>query len=192
MSKHELTPSTVLVIGPTRSGKSRWAEQLAVASHLEVVYIATARDDPTDSEWSQRLAQHRQRRPSQWQTCEVPVELAAAIQRYSALPHHDQPCILIDSLGTWVANTLDCSDTHWQCLVQALVNSLLQRQQLTILVGEETGWGVVPAYAQGRLFRDRLGALIMTIGSVSTTTWLVAGGHAINMTQLGVKLIPDR
>jgi adenosylcobinamide kinase/adenosylcobinamide-phosphate guanylyltransferase len=53
-------------------------------------------------------------------------------------------------------------------------------------VGEETGWGVVPAYPLGRTFRDRLGGLIRRLGSVADTVYLVTGGHALNLSQLGV------
>ena len=57
-----------------------------------------------------------------------------------------------------------------------------------ILVGEETGWGVVPAYPLGRLFRERLGYLSRQVGNLADTTYLVTGGHVINLSVLGEPL----
>ncbi|MDF5732012.1 MAG: bifunctional adenosylcobinamide kinase/adenosylcobinamide-phosphate guanylyltransferase, partial [Rhizonema sp. PD38] len=56
----------ILVTGPARSGKSEWAETLAVRSQKSVIYVATATLDPTDTEWQQRIQQHQQRRSQDW------------------------------------------------------------------------------------------------------------------------------
>ena len=45
-----------------------------------------------------------------------------------------------------------------------------------IFVAEETGWGVVPAYPLGRLFRDRLGYIVFKLGNIVDPTYLVIGG----------------
>ena len=59
-----------------------------------------------------------------------------------------------------------------------------------ILVGEETGWGVVPAYPAGRLFRDRLGTLVRQIGAIADNVYLVTGGYALELSVLGTPLPP--
>jgi adenosylcobinamide kinase/adenosylcobinamide-phosphate guanylyltransferase len=59
---------------------------------------------------------------------------------------------------------------------------------MVILVAEETGWGVVPAYATGRLFRDRLGHLIRRVGAIAHTVYLVTGGYAVNLSEIGIPL----
>ena len=173
----------ILVTGAARCGKSEWAETLAIESGKVVTYIATATIDPTDLEWQARISRHQQRRPATWKTVTAIADLATVIDR-------SQPsdCILVDSLGTWVANLLDRSDTEWDQLTQALLSKLTTNLATIILVAEETGWGVVPEYASGRLFRDRLGTLTRQIGSISTTVYLVTGGHVLNLSQLGTKL----
>lgn len=174
----------ILVTGPARSGKSEWAEQLAQASGQGVVYIATARRDATNREWSDRLEQHRRRRPAHWQTQEVPTALAAAIAQ--GAPH---TCLLIDSLGTWVANLLEQEPAPWRQTCTDLLTHLQRfrdsAQGTVILVAEETGWGVVPAYPLGRQFRDRLGHLTRQIGAIAQATYLVTAGYALNLNQLG-------
>ncbi|HVH70970.1 MAG TPA: bifunctional adenosylcobinamide kinase/adenosylcobinamide-phosphate guanylyltransferase, partial [Candidatus Dormibacteraeota bacterium] len=73
----EAHPNRVtLVLGGVRSGKSRFAQQLASGCH-NVVFIATAR--PSDSEMELRIERHRKSRPASWQTLEVPVDLDVAI-----------------------------------------------------------------------------------------------------------------
>ena len=70
----------ILVSGPSRSGKSRWAEHLADRSGLSVAYLATGADRPGDRAWQQRVLLHRQRRPPHWATLEVGGELEAALE----------------------------------------------------------------------------------------------------------------
>jgi adenosylcobinamide kinase / adenosylcobinamide-phosphate guanylyltransferase len=187
----QLTPSMttqtaqqlILVTGAARCGKSEWAETLALASNKAVIYIATATVDPIDPEWQARISHHQQRRPATWQTIATVEDLSSQIAR--AEPTQ---CLLIDSLGTWVANLLDRSDTEWAAISQELLAILPASLATIIIVAEETGWGVVPAYPSGRLFRDRLGLLTRQLGAISSTVYLVTGGHVLNLSQLGHKL----
>jgi adenosylcobinamide kinase / adenosylcobinamide-phosphate guanylyltransferase len=172
----------LLVTGPARSGKSLWAESLANQSP-QVIYMATAQRDDEDSDWSDRILAHRVRRPSHWQTQEVPLELPGAIAQAPA-----EACLLIDSLGSWLANCLGDSEADWQTRCDSLATALAATPARTILVAEETGWGVVPAYPLGRLFRDRLGSLIQQVAGVAQETYLVAGGHALPLHRLGIPL----
>lgn len=178
-SEHQL----ILVTGPARSGKSEWAETLADRSGKLVLYVATAQVDPADSEWQTRIEQHRQRRPSTWQTLTVPIALAKTIQ---TVPPNS--CLLVDSLGTWLANLLEQDDITWNKTLDALLDSLHNATSDIIFVAEETGWGVVPAYPMGRLFRDRLGALTRHMGAIAHPVYLVTGGHVLNLSILGVPL----
>ncbi|NJL00745.1 MAG: bifunctional adenosylcobinamide kinase/adenosylcobinamide-phosphate guanylyltransferase [Spirulinaceae cyanobacterium SM2_1_0] len=173
----------MLVTGPARSGKSEWAEQLARDSHQSVRYVATAQADADDPEWQAKIARHIQRRPADWQTLAVPLELAA--------PFADQDadcCWLVDSLGTWTANGLALSAVEWDARVTEFLAAIALGRGTVILVAEETGWGVVPAYPLGRQFRDRLGHLTRRVGAIATAVYLVTGGYAIDLVQLGQPL----
>ena len=61
----------ILVTGPSRSGKSRWAEYLAEQHPGFVLYLATGHPPGEDNSWAQRVADHRARRPEEWQTLGV-------------------------------------------------------------------------------------------------------------------------
>jgi adenosylcobinamide kinase / adenosylcobinamide-phosphate guanylyltransferase len=194
-----------LITGPARSGKSEWAEQLAQRSIgsinaadqpvqstqssqptqytgkcQQVVYIATAQRNADDAEWQARIEQHRQRRPPHWHCEEVPIALSEAIATYN-----QTHCLLIDSLGTWLANLIEQSPTAWAASQAQLLSALEATSADVILVAEETGWGVVPAYELGRRFRDRLGSLTRQVGAIATEVYLVTGGYALSLSQLG-------
>jgi adenosylcobinamide kinase/adenosylcobinamide-phosphate guanylyltransferase len=170
----------ILITGAASSGKSEWAETLAIKTEKLITYIATAQVNSNDPEWLAKIKRHQQRRPSTWQIIEAPFALKDKLELASA-----ERCLLIDSLGTWVANLLSEDEDSWQKTSKNFVDSLRVTVGYIILVAEETGWGVVPAYEAGRLFRDRLGQLIREIGTIADRVYLVTGGHALDLKKLG-------
>src|SRR5512135_3603775 len=78
------------ILGGVRSGKSRMAEQHAQASGLQVVYVATA--EARDEEMQRRVAEHRSRRPDNWQLAEAGHKLAEVLQREA----NAERCLLVD------------------------------------------------------------------------------------------------
>jgi adenosylcobinamide kinase / adenosylcobinamide-phosphate guanylyltransferase len=176
-------PQVILVTGPARSGKSEWAERLAVKSSQSIVYVATSKVDATDVEWQQRIEGHRQRRPADWELVERPTDLAGLILSSGA-----DRCLLIDSLGTWLANFLEEPEENWAVEQGKFLAALAQAKCTVILVAEETGWGLVPVYPLGRLFRDRLGTLTRKVGAIANPVYLVTAGHVLDLTKLGQPL----
>jgi adenosylcobinamide kinase/adenosylcobinamide-phosphate guanylyltransferase len=173
----------ILVTGPARSGKSEWAESLAIESGKTVVYIATANDNLDDQEWHQRIQIHQNRRPSDWITLEVPVTLSVTLADTKP-----DTCVLVDSLGTWVANLLEQDDLSWENTLAEFLETVQLVAADMVFVAEETGWGIVPAYPLGRTFRDRLGSLVRQLGTICEAVYLVTGGHVLNLSILGTPL----
>lgn len=147
--------SATLILGGVRSGKSRLAERLALASGGEVTYVATAQPRD-DAELRARIDAHRDRRPPAWHTVEAPLQLAAALRA------HDGPgrCVLVDCLTLWLTNLL-CDDdaTRLAREREALVEVLPVLQAEVLLVSNETGLGVVPLGELTRRFLDEAGVL---------------------------------
>ncbi|WP_017295902.1 bifunctional adenosylcobinamide kinase/adenosylcobinamide-phosphate guanylyltransferase [Geminocystis herdmanii] len=173
----------ILITGGANSGKSEWGESLAIQSKKPVIYIATAMKNEADEEWTQKILAHQARRPKIWQNLEIPLFLGDSIAQIK-----DDKCILIDSLGTWVANWLDKDELLWQEEINKFRSSLKNSSCQIIIVAEETGWGVIPAYELGRLFRSRLGKLTRVIGMDANKVYLTIGGYAVDVSQIGVKL----
>ena len=169
----------ILVSGPARSGKSRWAEQL-LHNKPVVTYIATAAARPEDAEWQARLELHRQRRPGHWGLAESGGELVEVVE--SLAPGQS---VLIDALGGFVAHHLELDETDWNRLGERLISSIMASQCTCVVVIEETGWGVVPPTRIGGVFRDRLGALAQKLDGVADDAWLVVQGRALDLHALG-------
>lgn len=175
--------SKILITGPARCGKSEWAEKLAQATEKPLIYVATALTNEEDQEWQDRITQHRLRRSTQWQTLEIPYKLTVSLTQIDP-----NACVLVDSLGTWVANHLDRNEKEWAIMVTELLTTLPQIRSTIIFVAEETGWGVIPAYPLGRSFRDRLGNLVRRLSIQTDEFYLVVGGYLLDVKQWGKPL----
>ena len=138
-----------LVLGGARSGKSAVAEHLVARHAPPVTYVATM-DPAGDPELEARVAAHRARRAASWSTVVVEPEgdLAGLLSSLAGT-------VLVDSLGPWVAR-LDAGAVEAQAI--ALCTALVARAGDTVLVSDEVGLAVHPSSAEGRRFRDALGA----------------------------------
>ncbi len=161
--------SLVLILGGMRSGKSRRAEELAAASGLAPVYLATA--VAGDAETESRIAAHRARRGENWRTVEVPVELAAAISR-EARPDR---ILLVDCLTMWLTNLL-MAEMEVAAACDRLEEALRDRRGPILLVSNEVGLGVVPAAPLSRRFLDHAGNLHRRLAALADRVELVVAG----------------
>ncbi|KEA65125.1 Adenosylcobinamide-phosphate guanylyltransferase [Marinobacterium lacunae] len=157
------------ITGGARSGKSSRAEQLAAASGREVVYIATA--EARDGEMSERLAMHRARRPSNWQTVEEPLALPEVIRSRQG----EGICLLVDCLTLWVTNLL-LADRDMQVHRETLLSALEVAKGEIILVSNETGMGVVPMGELSRRFVDESGWLHQAVAAQADQVVLMVAG----------------
>jgi adenosylcobinamide kinase / adenosylcobinamide-phosphate guanylyltransferase len=159
-----------LILGGARSGKSRYAEQRALQSGLEVVYIATA--EARDQEMSARVALHRQRRPADWLTLEEPLALADTLRVHAQAAR----CIIIDCLTLWLSNLLIAGEEIFQHERAALLRALPSLPGQILFVGNEVGQGIVPMNALARRFVDEAGCLHQELAQAcERATWVVAG-----------------
>ena len=165
----------VLVLGGARSGKSERAE-LRLAGEPDVTYVATG-PSGGDREWEARVAAHRVRRPAWWRTAET-TDLAGVLAGARG-------ALLIDGIGTWLAAVLD--ECGWDPLARdalerrtrELAGAWRQTRAHVVAVSDETGLGVVPATAAGRLFRDELGRLNQVLAAESEEAELVVAGRVL-------------
>ncbi|AVE04984.1 bifunctional adenosylcobinamide kinase/adenosylcobinamide-phosphate guanylyltransferase [Pseudomonas palleroniana] len=165
-----------LIIGGARSGKSRLAEKLATDSRLPVIYIATSQ--PLDGEMSERVAQHRQRRPVHWGLIEEPVELARVL-RENAAPGR---CLLVDCLTLWLTNLLMLEDA--ERLVherEQLLETLASLPGEIIFVSNETGLGVVPLGELTRRYVDEAGWLHQALAERCQRVVLTVAGLPLTL-----------
>jgi len=140
-----------LVLGGTRSGKSRHAEALTMARQPPWIYVATAQ--ALDAEMAARIAEHRRRRDPRWHTLEAPRDLARTLD--AAPP--DAP-LLIDCLTLWLSNEM-LARADLDAATKDLEAALDRRRASVVAVANEVGLGIVPDTVLGRQFRDAAGTL---------------------------------
>ena len=181
----------ILVSGPSRGGKSGWAEYLASLWTGPVHYLATGPSAGSEPSWNDRLTLHSERRPGHWSVIEVGAQLVDHLDQLKGESTSEvAPLLLVDSLGTWLAWHLDDTNARWLERCDQLRGALLAQPGPVVMVVEETGWGVVPATAVGGAFRDRLGALQQLLMQHCHSAWLVIGGSALNLMHLSYPVPP--
>jgi len=164
--------SVTLVLGGVRSGKSRYAQQLAEQSR-RVVFVATA--TASDEEMREKIRRHREDRAEGWTTIEEPLELVDAIER----EQNNCDVILIDCLTVFAANLLESVGNDQVAIelkVAALCEALQSVACSVVLVSNEVGSGVVPAYPLGRRYRDLLGEINQNIARIADDVVLMVAG----------------
>ena len=160
-----------LILGGARSGKSRYAEQLAQATQKPVLYIATA--TASDSEMAARIAHHRQQRPTDWMLSECPLNLIAAIGEEAQKPQ----TILVDCLTLWLNNQLfHFPAQDFSQLFDGLANTLEAATADIILVTNEVGLGIIPLGEISRTFVDEAGRLNQRIARIADNVLFIAAG----------------
>ena len=172
----------VLLTGGARSGKSRFAVEMAARAGGRVLFLATMRT--VDAETRRRIARHRRQRPADWDTVEEPLDAAGALR--PAAGRFD--VVVLDCLALWVASLMEQAASSRRRATSAQVERLVARrtEELLAAYGEggasliavtnEVGAGVVPAYPAGRLFRDLLGTVNQSVAArADRVYYLVAG-----------------
>lgn len=170
-----------LLLGGARSGKSRFAQELASTYNGLVVYIATAQ--PLDQEMAQRVAKHRAERPANWKTLEIPRQVAQGYQESGLKP----AVVLLDCLTLLVSNVIlagsstedidsDQALAAVHSEIEALIETIHTDTAHWIIVSNEVGMGLVPPYPLGRVYRDALGIANQRLAAVADEVFLLVAG----------------
>jgi adenosylcobinamide kinase / adenosylcobinamide-phosphate guanylyltransferase len=170
----------VVVLGGTRSGKSRFGRDraAALAAGGPVTYLATA--VPGDAELDDRIERHRRDRPADWQTIEAGVDLAGAIRSLPA-----ETTVLLDGLTLWASLALADDPS----MVDAVLDgpfaeacaAIADHQGPVVVVSDEVGLGLVPLDPLGRAFRDLLGIAHQRLVARSEEAWFMVAGRPIEL-----------
>jgi adenosylcobinamide kinase/adenosylcobinamide-phosphate guanylyltransferase len=162
----------VLILGGSRSGKSEVAEQVVARLVPPVTYVATADAGDgvdVDADFAARIARHRARRPVEWSTVEVGVDLPDVLRALSG-------SVLVDALGTWLAR-----HSGFEADVDGLCDALRVRRGASVVVSDEVGLGVHPSTEAGRRFRDALGTANQAVATVADRVLLVVAGRVLDL-----------
>ena len=183
----------IVVTGGARSGKSLFAEEYLTSCSGRKAYVATAQI--LDEEMKERVAEHRRRRPEDWQTLEISSGLSAAFP--AVLEQAD--AVLVDCLTLYLSHYLFAHETDGdeEILQGALqemeniVGAVRQTADKTVIfVTNELGCGIVPMSHISRLYRDVVGKVNQyAAGQADEVYWTVCG-IPVEITRLRASIPP--
>lgn len=165
----------IMVTGGQRSGKSVFAEQLALSLSGRPVYLATA--TVFDDEMQHRVDIHKRRRENQWYNIESPLYLTE--NKFS-----ETDIVLLDCLTLF--------STNWffklnECVEDALkeikkqINAILKTGATFVVVTNEVGLGGISANTMQRRFADLQGAINQYVASLADEVYLIVSGIPVKI-----------
>jgi adenosylcobinamide kinase/adenosylcobinamide-phosphate guanylyltransferase len=174
---------TILITGGARSGKSRFAQELARKLGGQVLFVATA--EAGDEEMSQRIEEHRQKRPPNWRTLEAGSHLGRRIKQEIGKAQ----VVIVDCVTLLVSNIFS---QHSDQDLERVEQSVLEKQVMTeinelveymngidasfVMVSNEVGLGLVPTSRVGRLYRDLLGKANQMLAQCADEVYFMVAG----------------
>ena len=163
----------ILVTGGARSGKSRYAEELALSLSKNPVYVATAH--VWDDEFRERVKKHQVRRGPEWTN----------IEEEMLLSRHDLTgrVAVIDCITLWCTNyffQMQEVDASLEAL-KAEFDKFTAKDATYIFVTNEIGMGGVSENAVQRKFTDLQGWMNQYVASKADEVILMVSGIAVKV-----------
>lgn len=163
----------ILVTGGQRSGKSQYAERLALSLSSHPVYVATAR--VWDDEFRQRVVKHQERRGAEWDNIEE--------EKY--LSRHDLAgrVAVVDCITLWCTNFFFESQDVEKALamLKAEFDRLITQDATLIFVTNEIGSGGVSDNAVQRQFTDLQGWMNQYVATCADEVTLMVSGIPVKI-----------
>ncbi|MBI5955562.1 MAG: bifunctional adenosylcobinamide kinase/adenosylcobinamide-phosphate guanylyltransferase, partial [Chloroflexi bacterium] len=189
-----MTHKLILILGGARSGKSRYAMEMAARLGRRIVHLATA--TAGDEEMRQRIEEHRRERPADWQTIEA-TENVGQVLAQIADPANSSGAradvVILDCLTLLVSNLMaaagdaasrDALDARVQAEVDGILHAFHTGHFTLIIVSNEVGMGIVPAYPLGRSYRDLLGGVNQRVAREADQVFLMVAGLPVEIKTL--------
>lgn len=164
----------IFITGGQRSGKSRYAQQLAESLTGNPVYLATSRI--WDDEFKSRVQRHQSDRGENWQTIEEEKQLSKLSLKGRV--------VLLDCITLWLTNIF--FDNQYQ-VDQSLDEAKREWQQFVgqnftlIVVSNELGMGVIPENEASRKFTDLQGWMNQHIAAMADEVFLMVSGIPVKI-----------
>jgi adenosylcobinamide kinase/adenosylcobinamide-phosphate guanylyltransferase len=158
-----------LITGGARSGKSRYAQELALRHSDRPVYVATAR--VWDDEFRQRIRIHQQDRDERWRSMEEERHL-------SRLPLEGE-VVVIDCVTLWITNFFSDTRADVNTCLEACrreIDGLANKEALLIIISNELGMGMHPDTEAGRKFTDLQGWINQYIAGLADEVIFIVSG----------------
>ena len=166
----------ILVLGGAASGKSQAALDLAGPGGPRA-FVATGQ--ALDREMKARIERHRATRSPDWETAEVPVDLAKWFNENKHIYH----VIVLDCLTLWLINLKGkrLSDSAISDVMINLLLAIRATKARVVIVSNELGLGLVPATKPVRAFRDLAGRVNQQVAAEADEVYLTISGIPLRL-----------
>jgi adenosylcobinamide kinase / adenosylcobinamide-phosphate guanylyltransferase len=166
----------ILVLGGASSGKSQRALELAGRAAPRA-FVATGQ--ALDPEMEARISRHQASRSRDWQTVEVPVDVAAWFSKHGA----EFRSVVLDCLTLWLSN-LQGSRVPEAAVadrVSGLLQAMRESTRRVVIVSNELGLGLVPVGRPARKFRDLAGKVNQLVAAEADEVYFVISGQSLRL-----------
>jgi len=202
-----LSKSFILILGGARSGKSRFAQQMAKGLGEKVLFVATGQ--PLDEEMASRIEEHKRIRPRNWRTLEIDVKVGQRLEGQIG----GAGIVLLDCLSLLVSNVIltpslplslraersnllalrvnsvknlgkiDSTEAEKRVMdeIEELIECINKHKGTFIVVSNEVGLGLVPENKLGRLYRDLLGKANQLLAQHADEVYFMASGIPVKI-----------
>ena len=140
----------IYISGGARSGKSSFAQKIALEKSANPVYVATARI--WDDDFAKRVARHKAERGPEWTSLECE-------QNVHLLPLENH-VVVIDCVTLWLTNLFMFDHEDIEKTLAAFkteIDAILNLKGTFIIISNEIGMGVHADTELGRKFTDLQG-----------------------------------
>ena len=162
------------ITGGERSGKSRYAQQLALELSDRPFYIATSRIWDTD--FGERVLRHKTERDERWTTIEEEKQLSSIDLKNKVA--------VIDCVTLWLTNFyMDTNNDVAESLMQARAefDKLTESGGTIIIISNEIGMGVHANTETGRKFVELQGWMNQHIAARADKAILLISGIPVTI-----------
>ncbi len=177
------------ITGGARSGKSTYAERLAKESGKKITYVATS--IAFDEGMKNRIQKHQDQRPKEWPTIERYCDFHEVV---GTKEYEQSQILLVDCITVMICNLMfysnldfdHCSPEEVDELEKTIIGEvekllLLSEGKELIIVSNELGMGLVPAYKMGSYYRDIVGRINQLVASKADEVFLIVSGLQIKL-----------
>lgn len=140
----------IFITGGARSGKSRYAQELALQLSPGPVYIATARK--WEGDFGERIRRHQRERDERWTSIEE--------EKYISGLDLRKKVVVIDCITLWLTNFFIDTKNDMEASLEACkkeIDDLSRQDAVLIIISNEIGMGVHAETEIGRKFTDLQG-----------------------------------
>ena len=174
--KRRREPRLILVLGGAASGKSQVALDLAGQAGPKA-FVATGQ--ALDREMKVRIERHQATRSSDWETAEVPADLAKWLSDNGNI----YQTIVLDCLTLWLSNLQGrrLCDVAVSEATADLLHTIRATRARVVMVSNELGLGLVPATKAVRAFRDLAGRVNQQVAAEADEVYLTISGLPLRL-----------